>query len=338
MKESSLERIVGKQEMVYPVVSVIIPVYNVAPYVREALDSVVDQTYEKLEIIVIDDGSTDGSGEICDEYKTDPRITVIHQENRGPGSARNTGLDLATGDFIAFLDSDDAYHLSFIQTMLDTILRENCDVVVCTSIYYQPTLEPKEWGTSRSKEGLYDREQALRGLIYGKFITVVWNKLYRRELWKEIRFSEGHFFEDDEVVYSVFSLINRLYKLNHPLYFYRRRTGSTMHTISRKMAEDRKLAYDHIIAFVKKNSPEVFSETDLYIVLKSRMSTMLKFYVKGAADIRNLRSTCENLDPQKLGLRGKMAYYMIRWSPWLLKVFYPVYHPLRMLLLRFYKV
>ena len=120
------------QEMQDPLISVIIPVYNVAPYLREAVDSAINQTYRNLEIIMVDDGSTDGSGDICDEYASrDPRITVIHQKNCGSSSARNAGLDRATGEYIAFLDSDDAYDLSFIRTMIDVAFRENSDIVEC---------------------------------------------------------------------------------------------------------------------------------------------------------------------------------------------------------------
>ncbi len=94
-----------------PLVSVIVPVYNVLPYLQEALDSLIGQTYRELEIILIDDGSTDGSGDVCDEYaERDQRINVIHQENKGLSAARNVGLDEANGDYIAFLDPDDAFH------------------------------------------------------------------------------------------------------------------------------------------------------------------------------------------------------------------------------------
>lgn len=106
-------------------VSIIIPVYNVQKFLREALDSVIQQTYKKLEIIIIDDGSTDGSSEICDEYaRNDRRLIVVHQKNRGLSAARNKGLDIMTGDVISFLDSDDVYHVHFIETMLNTMLFE----------------------------------------------------------------------------------------------------------------------------------------------------------------------------------------------------------------------
>ena len=102
-------------------VSVIVPVYNVLPYLRESLESVINQTYEDLEIIIVDDGSTDGSDVVCEEYAKDSRVKVIHQKNHGLSAARNVGLDLARGDYIAFLDSDDVYLPDMIQTMVEGI-------------------------------------------------------------------------------------------------------------------------------------------------------------------------------------------------------------------------
>ena len=112
-------------------ISVIIPVYNVEPYLRQCVDSVAGQTYRDLQIILVDDGSTDGSGAVCDEYKADPRVTVFHQTHRNVSYARNAGLELVTGEYTAFLDSDDAYDPSFMLTMLEAMLRENADIVVC---------------------------------------------------------------------------------------------------------------------------------------------------------------------------------------------------------------
>lgn len=113
-------------------VSVIMPVFNVRPYINEALDSLINQTYKNLEIIIVDDGSTDGSGEICDKYAAkDKRIRLIHQENRGVSTARNVALDLMTGEFVAFIDADDAYEPEFISTMLGAIIRENSDIIQC---------------------------------------------------------------------------------------------------------------------------------------------------------------------------------------------------------------
>ena len=112
-------------------VSVIIPVYNVLPYIKESIESVINQTYKDLEIIIVDDGSDDGSELVCDIYKKDPRVKVVHQKNQGLSGARNTGLDISTGDYIAFLDSDDAFYPEMIQTMLEGIEKSKADIVVC---------------------------------------------------------------------------------------------------------------------------------------------------------------------------------------------------------------
>lgn len=108
------------------------PVFNAKSYLAEALDSLISQSYKNLEIILIDDGSTDGSGKICDEYaEKDNRVQVRHQKNSGVSAARNAGLDLVTGDFLAFLDSDDAYELDFIYSMITAMTQNNADIVMC---------------------------------------------------------------------------------------------------------------------------------------------------------------------------------------------------------------
>ena len=128
-------------------VSVIIPVYNVESYLEEALDSVLNQSYDNLEIIIIDDGSTDSSGQICDNYeKKDERVYVIHQEHRGLSAARNTGLDIMTGEAVAFLDSDDAFNQDFIKVLADIMEKENVDVVVCNHTVHNTIdkMEPED--------------------------------------------------------------------------------------------------------------------------------------------------------------------------------------------------
>ena len=116
----------------FPLVSVIIPVYNVKHYIRECIDSVIHQTYSNLDIILIDDGSVDGSDSMCDYYKLkDKRIRVIHQENHGLSAARNAGLDVMLGDFVSFLDSDDSFFPDMIQKMVSGIVKTNSDIIAC---------------------------------------------------------------------------------------------------------------------------------------------------------------------------------------------------------------
>ncbi len=170
-------------------VCVIIPVFNVFPYLKESLDSVIYQTFENLEIIIIDDGSTDGSGRICDEYAAnDERIKVIHQKNKGLSVAHNAGLDVMTGDVVAFLDSDDVYHLDFIRKMVGMMYCEEIGIVICKySTHYNDEKRDLD-GKIRpfTDQGLYDRDQALRLLADGlidfmlgtKYIKATYEKTY----------------------------------------------------------------------------------------------------------------------------------------------------------------
>ena len=148
-------------------VSVIMPVYNVEAYLSEALDSVINQSYDNLEIIVVDDGSTDGSGKICDEYaEKDERIRLIHQKNSGVSSTRNAALDAATGDFVIFIDSDDAYDPDYVTTMLDAMIENDADMVICRFTVHTTTGVMKRTGTEELHppigKGLYSRVEAMQ--------------------------------------------------------------------------------------------------------------------------------------------------------------------------------
>ena len=217
-------------------VSVIIPVYNVAPYLREALDSAVNQTYRHLEIIIVEDGSTDGSEIICDEYCSDSRVQVIHQEHRGVGNARNTGLDHAAGEYIAFLDPDDIYHADFIRQMLEAI--KNADVVVCRQEIHKLTLDTKGQFIPMAKAGSYDRAEVLRAHVNKLISASVCDKLFRKELWKNIRFPDGHNYEDLDTVYRILNLCSHVNVLNQVLYFYRKRPGSITNTNTKNNNDD----------------------------------------------------------------------------------------------------
>ena len=182
-------------------VSVIVPVYNVAPYLREALDSVVNQTYKDLEIIIVDDGSDDGSASICEEYaSSDPRIKLIHQANNGLSGARNTGLESATGDFVSFVDSDDSVSPVFIEKLVNAINSASASIAICrySAIFASGSMD----GVAASSvfpiinDGLYYRHEAIKLLVDEKLSVNVCNKLFRRELWSDVRFPEGHFYED----------------------------------------------------------------------------------------------------------------------------------------------
>ena len=194
-----------------PLVSVIIPVYNVAPYLPEALDSVIQQTYNNLEILIIDDGSMDESGEICDRYSlTDSRIIIFHQENKGLSAARNIGLDNATGDVIAFLDSDDAFRLDAIEIMVGEMQEYEADIVVCDFSWHDglDQMIPLN-GVSDGIDNI-NTEEAYQRIIKQKINTAPWNKLYKRRIWEELRFPEGRVYEGTYTIFDIFSQAKRI--------------------------------------------------------------------------------------------------------------------------------
>lgn len=173
-----------------------IPVYNVSLYLTQCLESVICQTYRDLDIIVIDDGSTDDSARICDEYaKQDSRIRVLHTGNRGLASARNLGLLSASGLYIAFLDGDDWYELQTIDTLVKTALQTEADIVVAYSSreYISKTFFPSAIHKSVQ---VYCGQDIMPAFAAGLFRNVVWNKLYHADCFKSICFPEKHNYED----------------------------------------------------------------------------------------------------------------------------------------------
>lgn len=216
----------------FDLISVIIPVYNVEKYLRECVDSVLSQTYSNLEILLIDDGSTDSSGAICDEYATrDGRIRVIHQKNGGLSAARNAGLDAARGQYISFIDSDDFIGPLFIEVLYQTIKEENAQIAACGYCRFQD-------GESIGEEPLsghrfiWSRKEAILELTKvndhcrGEFVTISCNKLYIRSLFENLRFPVGKLHEDEYMILPLLLQIERMVKCEDVLYFYRQRSDS----------------------------------------------------------------------------------------------------------------
>ena len=250
-----------------PLVSVIVPVYNVLPFLREALDSVIHQTYKNLEIIVLDDGSTDGSGEICDEYLSDPRVIVIHQENRGLGRARNAGLDRMTGEFVAFLDSDDAFAPSMIEKKVDKITRNQADICMCGFRYCRTTgrmdafqdRKPKVF--SPGPEQLLSPSEALNRLVRARTgWPVAWNKLYRQSLWNGIRFPEGCLYEDIQTMCPVFEKCGSILLIPDCLMDYRVRKNSITQSFSLRHLRDSLLCSTRVEEFIDMHCPALVSQ------------------------------------------------------------------------------
>lgn len=209
-----------------PLISVIIPVYNVEKHLHRCLDSVIAQTYQNLEIICVDDGSVDESGKICDQYAVrDARIKVIHQENQGLSAARNRGLDAADGEYIAFVDSDDYILEDMYKKMLDMLLNYNVDLCVCQwqyefsdgrQVVKKKNIDPTIYGRKTSLEFarfLY-RSNYENGVV-----VAAWNKLYRRALLDTIHF-EGRIHEDDAFNGRIMAKNISVYVMEEQFYVY----------------------------------------------------------------------------------------------------------------------
>lgn len=209
-------------------ISVIVPVYNVEEYLPVCLNSILDQTYPVYELILVDDGSEDNSGIICEQYaKKDSRIKVIHKKNGGLSSARNAGIDIADGSYIAFIDSDDVVHPEYLERMLLTAKKENADIVACHFIKG----ENCQWKPLKTGKEIRVGSQILDKMnVDDVVVTVAWNKLYRRELFinTELRYPEGKIHEDMFLTPQLLYHAKKMVLISEELYFYRQRPDSIM--------------------------------------------------------------------------------------------------------------
>ncbi len=215
-----------------PLISVIIPVYQVAAYLRNCVESVIRQSYKNLEILIVDDGSTDGSEDICEQLaKTDTRIKVIHQRNMGLSAARNTGIEAANGEYLVFVDSDDWIAGNFIKTLYCACKETESDIVQCD---FWDTIDEFE-NQERREETVTDIQvyspkefSCLEYALLSWKCTVTWNKIYKYELFDKIRFPVDRLHEDEFTTYKLVWNARKIAVISTRLYFYRKRKGSIM--------------------------------------------------------------------------------------------------------------
>lgn len=210
-------------------ISIIVPVYKVEEYLDKCIESIVNQTYTNLEIILVDDGSPDNCPEICDKWaERDNRIKVIHKSNGGLSDARNAGLAVASGEYIAFVDSDDYIEADLYEKLLSTIINTFSDISVCNLRYvYQNDSNSVSQENSDSITE-YTAEEAMSALIDDRIRQVVWNKLYKLELIKDIMFDVGKYHEDEFWSYKAIGAANKIATIDYTGYNYLQRFGSIM--------------------------------------------------------------------------------------------------------------
>ncbi len=216
------------------VISVIVPVYNASGYLRRCVESIINQTYSNIEILLINDGSTDDSGEICDDLAaSDNRIRVIHQKNSGNSGSRNTGLDNVTGRYVFFCDCDDYLKADAIEKMLIRLKRDNADIVACgiasVSEYDETENDKTEIITDSTPGRWSGHDSIIQMMRTNNICSVVWNKLYKAELFKEIRYPLGSFNEDEATTYKLLYRAGIVSYMPEALYCYYQRESSLMH-------------------------------------------------------------------------------------------------------------
>lgn len=207
-------------------VSIIVPVYNVERYLVECVQSILSQTYDKIEILLVDDGSTDKSGEICDALgKSNNKIRVFHKRNGGLSDARNTGIQYAKGTYISFVDSDDYIWSKYVEVLLSAMIESDADIV--QGAYVE---DHTSFGKNTDKCVSYTEKEAFRDyLLFGKVSVSACAKLYKKTLFENIRFPVGRINEDNLTIYKLLYKSERVVIVPYNIYYYRVNEGTIMH-------------------------------------------------------------------------------------------------------------
>lgn len=322
-------------------VSVVVPIYKVEAYLKRCVDSIVAQTYKNLEIILVDDGSPDGCPRMCDDFaKSDSRIKVIHKKNGGLADARNAGLDIASGQYVAFIDSDDFIHTDYIEVLLDSMESKEADIAVagfCKFTSENVVVKAINEGAGKNislKEAILSY-CSLNSTESATFISCC-NKLYKRELFDALRFPKGKLNEDAFVSYQLLANAqNRIVMVNEPLYYYYIRNDSIVGSVFSKRNLDVLDAYHNAVKwFDEKNEkdlslcfypPLLMREIfcwwgSKYILENSEMSERI---------LNDYRNDCKMLaDVNSVSWKWKSAFRLFSRVPWLYAL-YRKFSPVR---------
>lgn len=271
-------------------VSIIVPVYQVADYLRKCIYSILNQTYDNIEVILVDDGSTDGSGEICDEIaKLDERIKVYHKCNEGLSSARNLGIDVSRGEYLAFVDSDDWISENYIMYMYNVCEEQACDICQCG--YYDVIDDKGKKTDILCNPILYNSNEFLHAeyrLLQVENV-IACNKLYSASLFEEIRFPQGRIHEDEFTIYKVISKAEKIALISTKLYYYRYRETSITNCDYTYKRLDSGEAFEEKEKFFKK-----IGEKELVLSTKLMHYQWLEEQIKHFPDVKNRDYELEN--------------------------------------------
>ena len=270
------------------IVSVIVPVYNTEKYLRQCVDSIINQTYSNLEIILVDDGSTDKSGEICDDYgRIDNRVKVVHKPNGGQSSARNHALNICSGEYVSFIDSDDWLELDMYERLVTAIKEENAQVAICDIIVWENNRNTKAIHSSSTgkKVILKDNDDIFFHFVKPNPLIKFeeWNKLYRRDIIGNVRFVEGQLYEELFFDRIVFDKVSKLVAISTALYNYRlNRPGGTNSSFNIKRLSKLEELDKYVERFKSKGRADICRAYQIYAV-KSTIALYRLAYKHGAS-------------------------------------------------------
>ncbi len=243
-----------------PKISIVVPIYNVEKYLKKCIDSIRVQTFEDFELLLVDDGSPDNCGEICDRYaKEDSRIKVIHKKNGGLSDARNAGIDIARGDYIGFIDSDDFIENDMYQTLYDLVKNADADMAVCGvyNVYTQKTVTQYDG----DETFVCNNEEAFNYILQGtKIPATICNKLIKREIFDNIRFPVGRLYEDAFITKEIIQVVKTVAVTTAPKYYYIHREGSITTTKFKQKDMDIIEAYEITLAVIKEKFPNLIKQ------------------------------------------------------------------------------
>lgn len=276
-------------------VSVIVPVYNVETLLGRCVDSILEQSYRNLEIILVDDGAKDSSGSICDDYAArDDRIRVIHKENGGLSSARNAGIDTARGEYFAFVDSDDWIEPDAVESLLSAALNHQVEMVVGGRYDVSGKTGEKTLGLCPVKEEVVSSTEMIRRIFtWDNCDSASWDKLYHRRLFRQIRYPMGKICEDVPVTYLIVLDAGKVALLDKPVYNYYHRPGSiTNSTVSEKnfhLSQHTSV----ILSFIRENHPELTKEAT-YLRVRSLMYSVMSVDLASAENQKKFHEICRS--------------------------------------------
>lgn len=308
-----------------PLISIIVPIYKVQDYLEKCIESILAQSITNFELILIDDGSPDDCGKICDYYAArDSRIRVIHKKNEGLSAARNTGLDIAQGEYIGFVDSDDWIEKNMYETLINLLIDNDADIAQCEFI---KTFDEDETIDNRERYivEIFNNIESLKNLYYEKAISTVvsWNKLYKKVLFEEIRFPKGKIHEDEFTTHKLLYKSKKLVYTNKVFYYYRQTPNSIMNSKFNKKRLDILDAMQERLEFAELINNEMFT----YETLKKYMFRLISFYYKCKKEIPEEKDIINDIKKRsdllyfryyiksKLRLRSKIKYGMFYLFP-----------------------